>query len=354
MSASSSESQSRLPANHRAFLDAARSGDAEKIRALLAEKVPVDVREDFCTHYMQNEQTALMYASGEGHLEVVRVLLTAGASVAAVDKMVSREDGGEFTALHYAARQKNVAVVEELLKAGAEVNALSKNAWNRGDTPLNLALRANIPDVVRLLIQSGTKLGSQIGRKQAMSPLCAALNAPGDKVPPEAARGFVLLLLEAGADPNGVGDANQTAVFQLAAAENLPNRMPREIANPLLEKILKAGAKPDQPDKFGNVPLSDAIIRQNPGAVRLLLEAGADVNREVGAIGTPLDKNKNDLANCEKSLHELSASNAADAKAIERQEKLKAVLEDKLRRCQEIAEILQKFGAKQKAGLPKV
>src|SRR5262245_7084543 len=70
-----SKSSSTLPPDERAFLDAARTGDIEKVRELLAKGVPVDVREDFCVHYHQNEQTALMYAAGEGHLEVVRVLL---------------------------------------------------------------------------------------------------------------------------------------------------------------------------------------------------------------------------------------------------------------------------------------
>lgn len=99
-------SASKLPPDHRAFLDAAGAGDVEKIRELLAEGVPVDVREDFSVHYSQIDQTALMYAAGEGQFEVVRLLLKAGASISAIDKMLSREDGGEQTALHYAARHR--------------------------------------------------------------------------------------------------------------------------------------------------------------------------------------------------------------------------------------------------------
>src|SRR5579871_219941 len=118
------KTSSSLPPEHRAFLDAARTGDAQKVRQLLANGVPVDVREDFAPgrYYEQSEQTALMYAAAEGHLEVIRILLKAGASVNAIDKMFSREFGGEQTALHYAARKPNVAVVEELLNAGADVN----------------------------------------------------------------------------------------------------------------------------------------------------------------------------------------------------------------------------------------
>ncbi|HEY3932022.1 MAG TPA: ankyrin repeat domain-containing protein [Verrucomicrobiae bacterium] len=347
-----SKSSSTLPPDQRVFLDAARAGDANKIQELLAKGVPVDLREDFCLHYHQSEQTALMYAAGTGHLEIVRILLKAGANVNAIDKMMSREDGGEKTVLHYAAEQPNVAVVEELLNAGADPNALTKNAWNRGYTPLIYALRAGNREVVRLLIKHGTNLSSKIGRKQAMSPLCAAIDAQRDDVPAATIRDLVLLLLEAGADPNGTGDANATAIYRLALVEaNNPKEIPFDIANELLGKLLKAGAKPDWLDKFGSPPLENAILRQNPGAVKLLLEAGADVNR-IFVRGTALDINDKETAQCEKDKLALEASPPpADEKMKERQKRFRVLLQDKLQRCKEIGEILRNFGAKQKSEL---
>lgn len=344
-----SKSESTLPPDHRAFLDAARAGDAGKVRELLAKGVPVDVREDFCTHYMQNEQTALMYAAGDGHLEIVRILLKAGADVKAVDKMMSREDGGEQTALHYAARQPNASVVEELLNAGADPNALTRNAWNRGWTPLVYALRAGRRDVVHLLVKRGTSLDSRVGRKQAYSPLVAALDAARDEVPLELVKEFFLLLLEAGADPNGTGGANMTAVFELASNEKIPE----EIAAPLLKKLLKAGAKPDWLDKFGSPPLESAVFRQRPKAVKLLLEAGAEVNR-IFTRGTVLDINMQDTKLWEKNLKDaLKSAPPADAKSAGQQKQLREVIEDKLRRCKEVGEILRQSGARQKLELPR-
>ena len=333
-----SKSASTLAPEQRAFLDAARTGDSDKIRELLAKGVPVDVREEFCLSYAQNEQTALMYAAGGGHLEVVRVLLKAGASVTAVDKMVSREDGGEKTALHYAAGQSNPAVVEELLRAGADPNALTKNAWNRGWTPLVYALRAGHRDIVELLVKRGTNLSSKIGRKQALSPLCAVVHADRDKVAAETVRDLFLLLLEAKADPNGTGDANRTAVGTLAAIDiNDTRNLPDEIVNQLLEAVLKAGANPDWLDKFGSAPLEDAMIRLNAGAVKLILEAGADVNR-VFKSGTALDINEQDTAMWEKNLKGAS-------------ERVRPVMEGKLGRCKGIEAVLRKFGAKRKVEL---
>jgi ankyrin repeat protein len=345
------KTSSTLPPDQRAFLDAARTGDVEKVRQLLAKGVPVDTREDYAQgrdYYEQSEQTALMYAAGGGHLEVVRILLKAGANVNAIDKMFSREYGGEQTALHYAARQSNVAVVEELLNAGADPNALTKNAQNRGNTPLVYALRNGHRDNAQLLIKRGTNLNSKIGRKQALSPLVAIGGGP------ETIRDLFLLLLEAGADPNGTGDANQTVAFKLAANDvDNPKDLPVEIANELLEKLLKAGANPDWLDKFGGTPLEDALIRTNPPAIKLLLQAGADVNR-IFKRGTALDISKHDTASCEEGLKNLMAMSLPDdnEKRAETIRQARVTFENKLRRCNEITEILKQFGAKLKSELP--
>jgi ankyrin repeat protein len=334
-----SKSSSTLPPEHRAFLDAARTGDVDTIGDLLAKGVPVDLREDFSVRYSQSEQTALMYAAAGGHLEVVRQLLKAGADVKAVDKVMSRDDGGQNTALHYAASQSNVAVVEELLNAGADLNALTKEATNRGWTPLNYALRGGHRDVVQLLVNRGANLSSRVGRKQALSPLCAVLDAQLSQVPPETIRDLFLLLLEGKADPNGTGDANMTALSRLAGADiDEPGRLPADIIHQLMEALLKAGASPDSLDKFGSTPLEGALIRLNAAAVTMLLEAGADVNR-VFARGTALDINERDTKLLEEKL-----SGASD--------RLRAVVEARLRRCKEIHATLRKFGAKRKSELP--
>jgi len=345
--------ESRLPADHRAFLDAAIAGDLDKVKQLLAKGVQVDVREDFAPteYYEQSGQTALMYAAVGGHVEVVRVLLKAGANVNAIDKMRSREYGGEKSALHYAAQQPNVAVVEELLNAGADVNALTKNIQNRGYTPLIYALQRGHRDIAQLLIKRGTNLTSKVGKKQAMSPLCAVLDSRED-VPDETVRDLFLMLLDAKADPNSTGDANQTALFGLAGTDcDNPNNLSVEIANVLLEKLLKAGAKPDWMEKFESRPLESALIRKNPGAVQLLLKAGADVN-QLYKRGTALDIVERDIQLCEENVKNLkSGPKHEDPKRAETVNKAIATHEGKLQRCQEIEEILRKAGAKKKSEL---
>ncbi|MDB6057812.1 MAG: Ankyrin [Verrucomicrobiales bacterium] len=347
------KTSSTLPPDQRALLDAARTGDVDKVRELLAKGVPVDVREDYAggDYYQQSEQTPLMYGAAGGHIAIVQLLLKAGANVNAIDKMFSREYGGEQTALHYAGSQPNVAVVEELLNAGADPNALTKNIQNRGDTPLNYAIRKGHRDIAQLLIKRGTHLGSKIGRKRAVSPLWVVVQSRRDI--PATTRDLFLLLLEAGADPNGEGDANQTAAFGLAANDvDDPKNLPVEIANELLEKLLKAGAKPDWLDKFEGTPLENALIRTNPPAIKLLLQAGADVNR-IFKRGTALDICKYDSTNCERDLKNLMAMPLPDdEKRANTIKQARAKFENKLRRCNEIAEILKKSGAKLKSELP--
>lgn len=245
--------------------------------------------------------------------------------------------------MHYAARQKNITIIEELLKAAADINALT----TAKNTPLNRALWSNNLEGARFLIERGASLSCKIGRKQARSPLFTIVDAIRNDVSAEGIRDFALFLLESGVDPNGTGDANMTAIFPLASNEKIPE----DIATQLLEKCLKAGAKPDWLDKFGNPPLQSALIRQRTAAIRLLLEHGAAVN-QIFTRGTALDVIEQDTTMFQKSVQEFSTPPPpGDERRAALLKQGRAVAEDKLRRCKEISEILHKFGAKHKSDL---
>lgn len=340
-----------FPPEERAFLDAARTGDIKKVRKLLDQGVPVDARDELGIHYLQVRQTALMYAAGGGHLEVVRLLLKAGASVAATDTVRSQDDGGGQTALHYATGRDNVAVVEELLNAGADLNALTIGVHKPGYTPLICALRIGQREIVHLLIQRGANMGSKIGDQPAYSALCAVLEARDIQISAETIRDLFLLLLKSGADPNGVSSSKRTALFQVLIKERDTGHtdLPEPITNLLVEKLLKAGANPDWIDDFGSVPMQTALSYQKVRAVKLLIKAGADVNR-VTPQGRALSFLEEDIAKCKKSLSELSPSPPKDEEAAGRWKKVRAVLEEKLRRRMEIRKILRRSGAKRNAG----
>lgn len=325
--------QSKLSPSERAFIDAAKNGDAKRIREALASGVPEDLRDDW---NMPWDQTALMYAARGGHLESVQVLLKAGASVSAKDKN-ARDSMGENQPLHHAMASRNPAVIEELISAGADVNALNMF----GDTPLNRAIEENNLEAARLLLKRGATVNLK-SKRRCRPPLCAASWA---QIPPPAIRDFILLLLEAGADPNAVDNLGRTALYALVTARDIPN----EIAVPLLEKLLQTGAKSDCVDKEGDTPLLHAVMYWNPPAVKLLVQAGADTARIYGR-GTVLDIAEIDTANQEKQLANLNASKAtASGEMVNQLNNVVAIAEDKVRRCKEVAKFLQDAGAKRKA-----
>ena len=319
-----SESASTLPPKQRAYLDAAKKGEINLVRESLAKGMPVDVREDFPTYTLAEEQTALMYAGWSGHLEIVRLLLKAGANISAVDKGNASTDEGMCTALHYAAMGGNPAVIEELLNAGADVNALTTGR----NTPVNFAVRNNHVEAIRLLIKRGANLSSKIDKKKAVSPLYVAFYTVENKVPAETVRDLILLLLGSGADPNGTGDREMSVLGALAVTRTMPN----EILIPLMEALLKAGAKVDQLDRDGHTPLAGAAFRNNPAAVRLLVEAGADVNRVFLHRGSTVERTALDLSEVEVNV--------------------KNPLEDLVKRAREVGKILRAAGCKKRSKMP--
>ena len=90
-------------------------------------------------------------------------------------------------------------------------------------------------------------------------------------------RAMVSLLLEKGAPPDG---PNGETSLSLALRAREPWHA---------QTLLQAGASPDPvaPDAFW--PLDEAIALNSLGAVRLLLDHGADVNRADRTGGTPLE-----------------------------------------------------------------
>ena len=121
------EPQTRLSVDEKAFVEAAVNGDVDKVRALLAKGVPVDVRDnETYTLGLTRGNTALMSAAYKGQLEVVRALLQAGASVAAGNLAHKEDGGGGSQPLHYAMEGKHATVAEALLDAGADLRSVQE------------------------------------------------------------------------------------------------------------------------------------------------------------------------------------------------------------------------------------
>ena len=159
------------------LIDAARSGDVEAVRSLLAEGADANTAQG-------DGMTALHWAAEHGHAAVADLLLAAGAAVEAQTRL------GSYTPLHLASRSGHASIASALLDAGADAHAATTGS---GVTPLHLAAAAvDGADAVAALLRSGAVVDArEVSSGQTPLMFAAAYGRT------EA----VVALLEHGADP---------------------------------------------------------------------------------------------------------------------------------------------------------
>ena len=111
---------------------------------------------------MADPQKDMIKAAKHGDLEKARALLAEDAS------LLSACDTDGSTPLHCATWKGNVAMVTYLVGAGADVNVHNRNEhW--GTTPLHAAAHANQSAIVQLLIEHGADVNAR--DMNGMTPL---------------------------------------------------------------------------------------------------------------------------------------------------------------------------------------
>lgn len=221
--------------------DAARLGDLDKVKQLLALGVDVNLKE-------KDGTTPLHLAAFYGHVPVVEYLISKGADLKA--------EGSYGTALGFAAWNRNTEAGAALLKAGDVPTVCA--AVGLGDKEKLEALLAG---------------GGSVEAKD-----------PGERTPLQyaAATGDVALaqvLLDKGADLKARASDDSTLLHQAALRCH-----PKMVAY-LLGKGLAANAKEKN---YGYTPLHWAACYGYMEVTRALLEAGADVNTRSASGETPL------------------------------------------------------------------
>ena len=126
---------------------AARKGDAEALRQLIAAGVPVD--QPSTKNTSQPGVTALYVASQFARVDAAKVLLEAGADPA-IRPLGDLADG---TPMHMAARRGSIEIVNMYLDQGVDPNLY--DLWL--GTPLHVATQRGNDEMVNLLLERGAE-----------------------------------------------------------------------------------------------------------------------------------------------------------------------------------------------------
>jgi ankyrin repeat protein len=285
------------------LIEAVKSGDAARLRALLRPGVDVNLAQG-------DGATALHWAAHRNDVTAAVLLIRAGANVNAANDlgatpiwlasvnasapMIARLvksaanpnaalASGE-TPLMAASRSGGVSAVQELLRAGANVNAKERL---HGQTALMWAVEQRHAAVARVLIEHGADLHARSSVRHQLENTAGNTNAAGDF---EMAHGgstpllfaarqgdveTTRVLLDAGADVNDTAAAGTSALVVAAHSNHAA----------LARFLLSRGANPNAAGA-GYSALHAAVLRGNLDIVKALLAAGADPNAPV-LHGTP-------------------------------------------------------------------
>jgi ankyrin repeat protein len=276
----------------RALIEAARDGDLDALRAALDADVAADAAGP-------DGATALHWAVYAGDLEAAGLLLDRGAD----PRRTSREGA---TPLSLAAISGDARLIERLLDAGADVDERQAH----GETPLMLAARTGRREAVEVLLARGADVNAAEELRGTTALMWAAANANPGAVAAllahdadVAARSKPIAL---GRGPyladtardriadfhRGVGQAGQAIAVNLTAeGENLDQS---EFVDPSIAASARA-AEEEQREEVtlrgeggGLTALVFAAREGDREAVRLLLDAGADVDQTTEYGWSPL------------------------------------------------------------------
>ena len=229
----------------------------------------------------KNGNTALHTAAAGNFKQNGEILLAAGADVfspnvagesvlhIALTRLEGREDwilnsdiiksadGAGNTPLHFAAQWNLVSVIPQILEKGGDINARNSS----GETPLFNAARADSPEMIAALLSANHGPAADLN----------ARNFLGDSVLYSGirwhARNSVSMLIDTDVRTNN---------RRLLNAKNLAGRTVMHEAaasgdSELLRMVLQAGADVNAADETGATPLMDAVNADNFTAVEMLL-----------------------------------------------------------------------------------
>jgi ankyrin repeat protein len=203
--------------------EAAKTNNLERAIVLIEQGAPINGKDE-------TGRTAVYWAAQEDHLSMVELLAGRGADINAV----SENDRG-WTPLIISAFHGNNDLVDFLLGRGADINAKDRDDF----TALSWAWKENRFDTVRLLLQRGANIN--------VSP-ASSLGRPTIK------KDLLLYAISSGADES------------------------------LIKLLIDHGSNVNS-NQDGVTPLHQAVDSGRIETVKLLVDAGADIQAKGRAIG---------------------------------------------------------------------
>jgi ankyrin repeat protein len=235
---------------------AARDGDFEAVRTLLAKRVNVN-------EPGRDGSTALLWAVYHSDLGMVRALVAAGANFTTPNRY-------GITPLLQASRTGDTPMIAELLKAGAGVR---RSVHPEGETPLMAASRTGRLDAVELLLEAGSDPNAADNYQKETALMRAAEEGHVD---------VVNALLAAGADPNI--KAHVSPLTERKHTDHATGGLTalmfavRNGHENVVRALVKGGADLKATNGDGVTATSIAIVNDRFDLARTLLDLGADPN----------------------------------------------------------------------------
>jgi ankyrin len=218
--------------------DAAMNKDIAAARSLIEQKADVNAPQ-------ADGATALHWAVRNDDALLSELLIRAGANVEAANRL-------GVTPMYLASVNGSATILQHLLKAGADPNALLSEL---GETPLMMAARTGKPDALQVLLANGADVNAREKSRGATPLMFAAA---------EANPAAVKMLLEHGAEVNG-----RSNIVLPANAQGGVGGGTGGSAAPAL-------------GTGGTTALLLAVRQTNPETVRILLDAGVEINLRMG------------------------------------------------------------------------